>query len=104
MQRLQKSILAPLAAAVALTALAATAEAMDPGVLFLRSDIDRITPKCHQHPNYPVVGRVAGQAGYSYTRVSFVGCFPSYAACDAWRGPVTGKITGLLFDSRCEPR
>lgn len=67
--------------------------------------IREITPSCRDNPAAPVVGRVSGLiAGFPATGASFVGCFPSLAACEAWRGPVTGAITDRLILSQCAPR
>lgn len=69
---------------------------------FVVSQIDSITPKCRDFPDAPVVGRVSGFIGVHPTRgVSFVGCFGSIGACEAWRGPVSGRIDGRLILDRC---
>lgn len=104
MNRVARICLPGLAAAVAVAGLVPSAEARDPDVAFIVGDVMRVTPRCSDYPSYPIVGRVAGQVGWSATGVSFTGCFPTYAACDAWRGPVSGKISGRLFYSTCEPR
>lgn len=63
------------------------------------------TPSCDKFPNAPVVGRVTGLAGADPTRtLSFVGCFPSFAACEAWRGPVSGAVSRRMILNTCEKR
>ncbi|RAI00925.1 hypothetical protein DLJ53_17000 [Acuticoccus sediminis] len=63
------------------------------------------TPRCADHPNAPVIGRIAGEVGFdSHKSVSFVGCFPSFEACYAWKGPLSGRFGGRIIINRCDPR
>ncbi|MBJ3774480.1 hypothetical protein [Acuticoccus mangrovi] len=86
---------------------AATGPAAAQGIetQFLISHIDSITPKCRDHPDAPVVGRVSGIVSGTPSRgVSFVGCFASMEACEAWRMPVSGRISGRIIQNRCSYR
>jgi hypothetical protein len=63
------------------------------------------TPQCRDYPGAPVVGRVSGIMGvHPATGVSFVGCFGSIAACERWRGPVSGRISGRIILNECQFR
>jgi len=91
-------------AAVSLVASPAQASVMDPEIPFLRAEVQRNTPQCRSFPEYDVVGRVSGSTGNPSTTVSFTGCFPTYRACEDWRGWVSGKIAGRLIYNACEAR
>jgi len=98
------AVAAVLAAGAAPLA-AAPAAAQGVNTQFLVAEIKSRTPRCRDVPEYDVVGRVSGVVGGHPTRtVSFVGCFPDLVACQAWRGPVSGRISGRLIQSTCEPR
>jgi hypothetical protein len=103
MKAFATAALSALAAATAF-ALPANASVMDPEIPFLRAEVQRNTPQCRSFPEYDVVGRVSGSTGNPATTVSFTGCFPTYRACEEWRGWVSGKIAGRLIYNACEPR
>ena len=64
-----------------------------------------ITPRCRDHPDYPVVGRVAGYlSGSNRSRLSWVGCFPNQAECEAWRYIARGEVTPPVQQNSCQPR
>lgn len=64
-----------------------------------------ITPRCRDHPDYPVIGRVGGYIPSSArSRVSWTGCFPSMAECEAWRYIARGQIAPPIVFNRCEAR
>lgn len=64
-----------------------------------------ITPQCRANPDYPVVGRVAGYvAGSARARLSWVGCFPNVAECEAWRRIARGQIVPPIVQNVCESR
>ena len=64
-----------------------------------------ITPRCRDHPDYPVVGRVAGYlSGSNRSRLSWVGCFPNQAECEAWRYIARGEVTPPVQQNSCRPR
>lgn len=64
-----------------------------------------ITPRCRANPDFPVVGRVAGYvAGSARSRLSWVGCFPSFAECEAWRRIARGEIVPPIVQNVCESR
>lgn len=101
----------PLTKAVAAAVLflpcawAAPASAYGIGTQFIIAQIRSATPSCHAYPYAPVVGRVSGIfGGYPSRGASFVGCFDSFATCEAWRAQVSGAFTGRLIYDRCEPR
>ncbi|XWN30670.1 MAG: hypothetical protein ROR55_24900 [Devosia sp.] len=105
MKTLVHTMLAAAAVSTALVGGAATASAQGVNTQFLISDIQASTPQCRDFPEYDVKGRVSGiVGGYPSRGVSFVGCFPSYASCEAWVGPVSGKISGRLREASCSPR
>lgn len=64
------------------------------------------TPLCSQHPDYGIIGRVAGY--YATTprsaRLAFVGCFPSFEACEAWRKEAMRPLNPPIQQNRCEER
>jgi hypothetical protein len=92
-----------LAAALLATAPPATAQGIN--TQFLIGRIDRVTPKCRDHPNAPWVGRVSGVITGVPTRgVSFQGCFDTRRECEAWRRLVSGQVSGRLTQNRCERR
>jgi len=67
--------------------------------------IRAVTPQCRDYPGAPVVGRVSGIMGIQPSRgVAFVGCFGSLSACERWRGPVSGRMTGRLILNQCQVR
>lgn len=101
------AIVMPLASAAVLTAAAAATPAVAQGIEtpFLVARVKAATPRCEFNPDYTIVGRVSGIVGGHPSRgVSFTGCFPSFAACDSWRGPVSGLISGRIILATCEPR
>ncbi|MEM0905924.1 MAG: hypothetical protein AAGJ94_01080 [Pseudomonadota bacterium] len=64
-----------------------------------------ITPRCRANPDYPVVGRVAGYvSGGRGARLSWVGCFPNFAECNAWRRIARGEVTPPINHNTCEER
>lgn len=96
-----------VSAAVVVTATVAATPAAAQGIEtpFLVGRIKAATPRCDTHPEYGFVGRVSGIVGGHPSRgVSFTGCFPSFAACNNWRGPVSGAISGRIILATCEPR
>jgi hypothetical protein len=98
---------AVLSAAVLMTALGAahTPASANWDALLLRQEVAAITPQCRDFPDYPVVGRVAGMVGFRpKVSVSFVGCFPTFSACQRWVGPVSGRISGRIIRADCAPR
>lgn len=69
------------------------------------ADVRRATPSCEANPTFPVVGRVVGDVGTDpRRRVSYVGCFPSFASCEQWRRPVSAVVTHRMILNRCELR
>lgn len=102
------NIATPLAAclAVATVATAAPAFAQNEGLF----DVARVraeTPACNDHPNWNWVGRVSGQMTVQNDRgapVSFVGCFPTQASCETWKGRASGIIDRRIIQYSCAPR
>lgn len=95
-----------LLSAILAAAGVSAAQAQQEGILTV-ARVDRITPKCRDHPDAPWRGRVAGNIEGlwgGYMPVSWVGCFPTRASCEAWRGPVSGIITERITQNVCEPR
>ena len=102
---MKRTIHAALAAATLLGAAALPQSASANVTLFLINEVRTNTPQCRDWPEYRWVGRVSGFVGHRPPRrVSFVGCFPTADACDAWRGPVSGKITGRIVLNECGVR
>lgn len=67
--------------------------------------IQDATPRCRDHPDFKWAGYVSGiLSGIPSQGVAFAGCFPTRAACERWRGPVSGYITGRLILNECRPR
>ena len=94
-----------LAGAASLVLLAGCFSTPSDDPLFLRPQVAEVTPQCREHPNAPVVGRVVGwMQDHPPRSVSFVGCFPSLAECNAWRAPVSSLVTGRLRYNECTPR
>jgi H+/Cl- antiporter ClcA len=97
--------LLPALALAATAATASPAAAQGVNTQFLVAEIRESTPQCRDFPEYGVVGRVSGViGGYPTRTVSFVGCFPSFPSCEAWRGSVSGHITGRLILATCAYR
>ncbi|WP_108659434.1 hypothetical protein [Acuticoccus kandeliae] len=95
------------AALLAAALLAPHGDAVAQGVetQFFIARVDAVTPRCRDHPDAPVVGRVSGIMGGSPARgVSFTGCFASIAACENWRRPLSGHIDGRLIQNSCRYR
>ncbi|MDQ0317315.1 hypothetical protein [Amorphus orientalis] len=65
-------------------------------------------PLCHEHRDYRWEGRLSGNAmdpgNDRAVPVSFLGCFPTKAECEAWLGPATGFVTGRLIFAKCQER
>ncbi len=105
-----KTIACAVAAAAALAAsLAPTPTLAQSGTDFTQpiwSRIYSITPRCRANPDYPIVGRVAGYVagGGGRNRLSWVGCFPSMAECEAWRRIARGQVVPPVQQNACEPR
>ncbi|MBJ3774478.1 hypothetical protein [Acuticoccus mangrovi] len=105
MKTIVRTALAAAALSTAFAGAATTASAQGINTQFLIADIKSATPSCHDFPEYGVVGRVSGIVSGTPSRgVSFVGCFPSFGSCEAWKGPVSGKISGRLTLSTCDYR
>ncbi|MCF3935586.1 hypothetical protein L1787_19520 [Acuticoccus sp. M5D2P5] len=106
MKTFNNSAFSVVAFAVAITGLAASpVAAQGVGTAFLIAEVNAETPQCRDYPEFGFVGRVSGIVGGSPARgVSFTGCFPSIGACEAWKGPVSGKISGRLIQSSCDVR
>lgn len=69
------------------------------------NEIRANTPSCKDNPTAPVKGYVVGMTGSRPTRTySFVGCFNTMAACEAWRGPTSGFITRRIIQNQCRQR
>lgn len=68
--------------------------------------IQAITPRCGANPDYGVIGRVVGY--YATTprakRLAFVGCFPSFDACEVWRRKAMRPLNPPIVQNRCEER
>lgn len=96
------------AAAVAATALMLPAAPAHATSAYYAPDIARIqavTPSCRANPGFAWEGRVSGiLVGPPVSGTSFVGCFPTRADCERWRGPLSGYITGRLILNECRPR
>lgn len=98
-----------LAAAIVFTVTAsigATTPAKAQFAAAISSQIYAQTPLCGEHPDYPVVGRVI--AYYAdvrrSVRLAFVGCFPSFPACEAWRKMAYKPLNPPIIANRCEER
>ncbi|XWN30667.1 MAG: hypothetical protein ROR55_24885 [Devosia sp.] len=105
MTRVITAAAAVLAMAGTLAAVPGDVAAQGVNTQFLISEIDARTPKCRDHPDAPVVGRVSGIIGGSPSRgVSFQGCFDNMRACERWRGPVSGRISGRIIQNSCQAR
>lgn len=105
-----KTIACAVAALVALLAGASTttpalAQAGTDFTQPIWSRVYSITPRCRANPDFPIVGRVAGYAPFSgRNRLSWVGCFPNMAECQAWRRFARGQIVPPIQQNTCEPR
>ncbi|WP_146619973.1 hypothetical protein [Acuticoccus sediminis] len=102
----RKAIVAALAFGLATAGVTAVSaqEALSP------ADLTRIrdsAPNCDEHPNFPWIGRVAGNAegiaGNSMP-VSFVGCFPDESECEAWKMRTSSVVTSTLVQYSCRQR
>jgi hypothetical protein len=63
------------------------------------------TPGCSGSDG-AVLGRISGTV---YTMpgqrpVSYVGCFPDIASCEAWRRSIVGTVNGRIIYNECVPR
>ncbi|WP_108659433.1 hypothetical protein [Acuticoccus kandeliae] len=107
MKFFSNAMFATAVAASGFAAVAAATPAAAQGVntAFMISEVNSYTPQCRDYPEFEIVGRVSGIVGGSPSRgVTFTGCFPSFGACESWKGPVSGKISGRLIQSQCSYR
>jgi len=105
MNWLIRGVLAAATVASSLSASALVVEAQGTFTQPIWARIYAITPRCNANPDFPVVGRVAGFVGGSpRERLSWVGCFPSFAECEAWRRVARGEINPPIQQDRCERR
>jgi len=100
---IQRGLFAAAAAAVVATsAVPANAQFAVHTMLQIQAK----TPLCSEHPDYGVIGRVAGY--YATTprsqRLAFVGCFPTFRACEAWRREALRPLNPPIQQNRCEER
>ncbi|MEM9221730.1 MAG: hypothetical protein AAGB11_04920 [Pseudomonadota bacterium] len=99
---------ATLAAAIVTAAIASSGVTSDAQGVFAQpiyARINAITPNCRKNPDYPVVGRVAGYiSDGTSARLAWVGCFPSFAQCDAWRRIALGEVFPPIQFNTCEER
>lgn len=71
--------------------------------------IQASTPDCRAYPEFPWIGRVSGNVqddlfdGRSRP-VSFVGCFPTQAECEYWKGRAGAIIDSTIIQYSCKPR
>lgn len=72
------------------------------------TEIQKATPSCEANPSAPWIGRVSGSVQDDMTDdivpVSFVGCFDTQAACEAWKEKTSGFITGPIIQYTCARR
>lgn len=96
--------------ATVLLFVVATPQAMARGFSF--NEINRIraeTPDCRAYPDFPWIGRVSGNVqddlidGRTWP-VSFVGCFPTQAECEYWKGRASSVIDSTIIQYDCRPR
>ncbi|WP_018698573.1 hypothetical protein [Amorphus coralli] len=75
-------------------------------VEYMISQVQRAAPNCRRNPTYGWQGRVSGnrEADSRSIPVSFVGCFPTQAECEAWRKTALPFVTGRLIYNECKPR
>lgn len=101
---IQRGLFAAAAIAVAATSTTMPANAQFAVHTALR--IQAMTPLCSEHPDYAVIGRVVGY--YATTprsqRLAFVGCFPSFRACEEWRRKALRPLNPPIQQNRCEDR
>ncbi|MEW5423801.1 hypothetical protein [Amorphus sp. 3PC139-8] len=73
---------------------------------YLIGQVRKAAPSCRQHPDYPIQGRVSGnrEVDGRSEAISFVGCFPTQAECEAWRVKASSFVTGLIIYNSCGPR
>lgn len=73
---------------------------------YLISELQRAAPNCRKNPTYAWEGRVSGnrEADGRAIAISFAGCFPTQAECEAWRQQAVGFVTGLQIYNECKPR
>ena len=106
MKAMNTSRLAATAVAATLLGLAATPPAQAQFAAHVALQIQAITPLCSEHPDYGVIGRVAGY--YATTprskRLAWVGCFPDFAQCEAWRREALRPLNPPIQQNRCEER
>lgn len=64
------------------------------------------TPMCNENPDYPIIGRVVAYYNTDprAVRMSFVGCFPNFASCEAWRREAMRPLNPPIVANRCEER
>lgn len=69
-------------------------------------ELRRNTPSCRDNPDFPWEGRVSGdrQTDTRTRPVSFAGCFPNQASCEAWRREAISFVTGRIIYDSCYPR
>lgn len=94
-------------ATAALAALLPAAASAQIGGPHQRQRVYAETPRCEDHPDYPIIGRVSGGTEDLLDRtipVSFVGCFPNAATCEAWKGRTSAIITTTIIQYSCRPR
>lgn len=106
MKALNTSRIAAAAATAALMGLTIAPPAQAQFAAHTALQIQAITPMCSQHPDYGVVGRVAGY--YATTprsrRLAWVGCFPTFEECEAWRRVALRPLNPPIQQNRCEAR
>jgi hypothetical protein len=73
---------------------------------YLISELQRAAPSCRKNPTYGWEGRVSGnrEADGRSIAISFAGCFPTQAECEAWRKQAQVFVTGLQIYNECKPR
>jgi hypothetical protein len=95
-----------LSAAVLLGTGAAAPVSAAPSTEYLISQLQRAAPNCRRNPTFPWEGRVSGnrEADGRSIAISFAGCFPTQAECEAWRKQAQVFVTGLQIYNQCKPR
>lgn len=75
-------------------------------VEYMITQVQRAAPNCRKNPTYGWEGRVSGnrEADSRSIAVSFAGCFPTQAECEAWRRTALPFVTGRLIYNECKPR
>lgn len=98
--------IAGLAAAVLVGTAAEAPVSAAASTQYLITQLQRAAPNCRKNPTYPWEGRVSGnrEADGRSVAISFAGCFPTQADCEAWRRQAVGFVTGVQIYNECKPR